>query len=321
MPKYSFIIPVYKTEKYLTECIESILAQTYQNFEIILVDDGSPDRCGEICDDYAGRYESIQVIHIKNSGLSVARNTGLKAASGEYIIFLDSDDFWYLADGLERINSALSQDTDILVFPSYNLSDKSGKISADRYSYPAILNTLEPEACLEYMITHDLFNLHAGKRVFRRSFLADNDLWFKPNIRAEDVELGFRVANLLPRYRFLDERLYVYRHREGSITTTMSSQQLYELSDIIKEYAHFSYVNDNVRNLLLSYDAYQLSLLMAHLYKIPRDDQKKIKREMREYRFLFQYRAYPRTKTIAAVHSVIGFSLTQKALSAYLRAR
>lgn len=93
--KVSIIVPVYKVEKYIRICIESILNQTYDNWELILVDDGSPDKCGEICDDYAQKDNRIKVIHKPNGGLSSARNVGLDAITGEYVTFLDSDDFWH----------------------------------------------------------------------------------------------------------------------------------------------------------------------------------------------------------------------------------
>jgi len=319
MPKYSFIIPVYKTEKYIRQCVDSILAQTYQDYEIILVDDGSPDRSGEICDAYAAANERIRAIHIENSGASVARNTGLECALGDYIIFLDSDDYWYLADALEKIDRLFLPDVDIVVFPSFNYYESNGVLQEDRYDYPPDLNSMKPEECLEFMVTHDLLNMHAAKRAYRKGFLTQNELRFKPGIRAEDVELGFRVANALPWYRFLNERVYVYRQHSGSVTTSMDANHLYELAGIITEYAKYEYVNSKVRDLLLSYDAYQLSLLLAHLYKIPRQDQRKIMNKMYEYRFLFRYKAYPRTKQIARMYSAIGYWLTQKALSAYLK--
>ena len=91
-PLVSVIIPIYKVEKYLRASIDSALNQTYENIEIILVDDGSPDACPQICDDYAEKYDNIKVIHKKNGGLSDARNHGIEASSGEYLYFLDSDD-------------------------------------------------------------------------------------------------------------------------------------------------------------------------------------------------------------------------------------
>ena len=91
-PLISVIVPVYKVEQYLHRCVDSILAQTYTNLEIILIDDGSPDRSGAICDEYAAKDSRIRVIHQKNAGLGAARNAGLDVCSGEYIAFVDSDD-------------------------------------------------------------------------------------------------------------------------------------------------------------------------------------------------------------------------------------
>ena len=93
-PLISVIVPVYKVEQYLGRCVESLLAQTYKNVEIILVDDGSPDSCPAMCDEYAAKYEKIQVIHQENKGLSGARNTGIDHAKGDFLAFVDSDDLW-----------------------------------------------------------------------------------------------------------------------------------------------------------------------------------------------------------------------------------
>ena len=91
---FSIIIPIYNVEKYLRQCIDSVLAENFLDCEIILVNDGSPDGCSEICDEYANKYSHIKVIHKHNGGLSDARNAGIKEAKGDYLIFLDSDDYW-----------------------------------------------------------------------------------------------------------------------------------------------------------------------------------------------------------------------------------
>ena len=102
--KFSIVIPIYKVEKYLHECVDSVLNQTFTDFEIILVDDGSPDKCPQICDEYAKQHSNISVIHQKNAGIACARNTGIAAAKGEYVICIDSDDYLVDADVLSCIN-------------------------------------------------------------------------------------------------------------------------------------------------------------------------------------------------------------------------
>mgnify|MGYP000955898924 CR=1 FL=1 len=125
--KISIIIPIYNVEKYLRRCIDSIVNQTYKNTEIILVNDGSPDNCGVICDEYAKIDSRIKVIHKVNGGLSSARNAGLDIASGEYIMFVDSDD-WISEDTLEKLNRYVEKGYDIINFKFRFVKEKTKNI-------------------------------------------------------------------------------------------------------------------------------------------------------------------------------------------------
>ena len=113
MPLISVIVPVYKVEPYLARCIDSILAQTFTDFELILIDDGSPDNCGRICDEYSQKNNRIQVIHKENGGLSSARNAGMEICKGDYIYFIDSDD-WIEPDMYEKLDLSSKQDKKLL---------------------------------------------------------------------------------------------------------------------------------------------------------------------------------------------------------------
>ena len=126
MIKYSIIIPVYNVEQYLSKCIESVLNQTYSNYEIILIDDGSKDDSGNICDALAKNNDFIKVIHKKNGGLSDARNVGLENSVGDYVIFLDSDDFWVDCNFLENI-SKLENNTDLIIFNSFKYYEQDNQ--------------------------------------------------------------------------------------------------------------------------------------------------------------------------------------------------
>ncbi len=133
LPLISIIVPVYRTEQYLRQCVDSLLAQTYTHIEIILVDDGSPDRSGEICEEYADKDSRVKVIHQENGGLSAARNTGLNHISGEYVMFVDSDD-WISPDNCEKaVAVALERNVDVVIW-SYRREypDKS----LDRHIFP-----------------------------------------------------------------------------------------------------------------------------------------------------------------------------------------
>lgn len=126
MPIISVIVPVYNVEKYLPRCIDSILAQTFTDFELILVDDGSPDNCGAICDEYAAKDKRVRVIHKSNGGVSSARNAGLDAASGEYVTFVDSDD--YIAeDRLKQMHSSIFESKADIAVAGFRFVDEIGR--------------------------------------------------------------------------------------------------------------------------------------------------------------------------------------------------
>lgn len=127
----SIIVPVYKVEKYLPKCIDSLIKQTYQYIEIILVDDGSPDGCGQICDDYAKKDDRIRVVHQSNSGVSVARNAGLNIARGEYIGFVDPDD-WVASDMYEGMLDAIDKNQVDLAICGYDYYDEDGNVDEQR---------------------------------------------------------------------------------------------------------------------------------------------------------------------------------------------
>lgn len=319
MPKYSFVIPVYQVEQYLDDCVTSILRQTYTDYEIILIDDGSRDKSGDMCDDYASMHKNIRVIHQDNAGAAASRNVGIRSAFGEYVIFVDSDDYWDDLQGLEKIDALMHEDVDVVVFASKNLYSNSGEIVNDRYYYPAQLNAMEPQLCLEYLIDHDLLNMSAAKKAIRRDFLVNNKLFFQQGIRSEDVEWGLRLANSLPRYRFLNEKLYVYRHRSNSVTTTVDEKHMEDYLGIICKFVNYNYCNSEVRHYLLSYVAYQYALLLAYVTLLKPSRKKEMLTELKEYNFLFQYTSYPRSKIISMAYRAVGFHGTRFFLALYLK--
>lgn len=127
----SVIVPVYGVEKYLSKCIESLVKQTFKDIEVILVDDGSPDSCGKICDMYAEKYEQLVIIHQVNQGVSVARNAGLKIAKGEYIGFVDPDD-WVAPEMYESMYGAMKETGTDLVICGYDYYDEQGQVDESR---------------------------------------------------------------------------------------------------------------------------------------------------------------------------------------------
>lgn len=211
-PEFTFVIPVYKVESYLDICVRSVIDQTYENFEVILVDDGSPDNCPRMCDEYALRDSRIKVIHKENGGLSDARNAGIRAASGKYIIFLDSDDH-VSEDACEKLMEYAVRDCDIIV------GDGECEGTERTLKHPFEIEVCSGENFLKTALRHRAMPMAAWLYVYRREFLLKNGLEFKLGILHEDEQ--FTPRAFLAAKRVVNSHVCFYHYvlRNGSITT------------------------------------------------------------------------------------------------------
>lgn len=213
----SVIIPVYKTESYLKECMDSVLKQDYPRVEIVLVEDGSPDNCPAMCDRYAEQYTNVSVVHQANCGLGLSRNSGMAASSGEYIFFLDSDDCLDGADTLTRlVRRAEEKRADIVVgsFRRFN-SEMVSEINAHHLHEGDYTRTTDFRFKGFYMYGHLAYNW--GK-LYRRSFLEEHDLKCRAYPFTQDKAHNMACCAYNPVYAFVDESVYLYRVNEGSVT-------------------------------------------------------------------------------------------------------
>lgn len=221
----SIIIPVYKTEPYLKSCIDSILRQIRDDVEIILVDDGSPDACPAICDDYAQNFSFVRVVHKQNEGLSIARNTGLNLAEGKYVWFVDSDDY-LLNDAISKVFDELAKDDtlDMLSTGLMQYFEADGTYIAEDMPYGDLL-----EGKGEYL-WHKCKAGASQRYISNRNFLLKNDLFFTPGILHEDGEWGLRAMYLASKVKILESPVYVYRIRtSGSIMSGIKIKSAYDL--------------------------------------------------------------------------------------------
>ncbi len=213
MTLFSIIVPIYNVEKYIHKCVDSLIHQTYSNIEIILVDDGSPDSCPQICDEYAEKDNRIKVIHKKNGGLSDARNSGLNIATGDYIIFVDCDDYIDI-DTCEQFAKHVDNDIDILIGDAVV---EGGTCN---------LTHLEPsetlyngKVYLKESILKNCSTMAAWLNVYKRKFLVDNNLCFKKGILHEDEQFTPRAFLCAESILVTGIEFYHYVIRENSITT------------------------------------------------------------------------------------------------------
>ena len=218
----SIVIPVYNVAPYLKRCVQSVLRQTYRDLEVILVDDGSTDGSGELCDQLASTDSRIQVVHQKNQGLSGARNTGIRQATGEYIAFIDSDDEWLFDDGLEKLLKTTNESKDLIIFKGVNIWKDGHRIPFGDYDVEHISHLPDPQAVFSYFVEAQLFQMSACFLLIRRKFLIDNELYFPHGLISEDVQWSLILWQHVKSVCVTNLEFYGYCHRENSITTSTS---------------------------------------------------------------------------------------------------
>mgnify|MGYP001751282486 FL=1 len=207
--KVSIIIPVYKVEKYLNECVQSVVNQTYKDLEIILVDDGSPDKCPEICDEYAKQDKRIKVVHRKNGGLSAARNSGIKMATGKYIYFLDSDDKIF-PNAIEQLVKFTYKYKEVDIVQG-NYAPLSGyeNLIYTKKRFPNEFVT--DKAILQRMVLNIGGAITATNKLIRTQFITSHNLYFFEGVLHEDMIWEWYVHNHINSIAICLEKTYWYR--------------------------------------------------------------------------------------------------------------
>ena len=286
--KFSIIIPVYKVEQYICQCIDSVISQSFDDYEVILVDDGSPDACPEICDDYAQKYHRVKVIHKPNGGLSDARNAGLDAARGEYVLFLESDDWWDDAEFLYKLNKTVDTTaSDMVIFGMKKYFTADNRMGDIRI----------PKKC---------------DKAVRRSLIEEYKIRFVKGQLSEDIEWCSKLLLTHPQIEVLEETSYVYRQQVStSITANVSARNINCILDIIHRYA-----TNDASNPLLNFLANQYVLLITNFMRLAKSEKKQLEHDVKAYWWLLDYDWYPYVKKVSIVKS-FGFYITKNLLRLY----
>ena len=233
MPTISIIVPVYKVEPYINRCVQSILDQTYTDFELILVDDGSPDRCGQMCDEWATKDERIRVIHKENGGLSDARNAGLDVARGEYIGFVDSDDYIYPEMYEVLFRCAVEDGSGMVTFQGFAPADPA---LASQYVNREIVQAQQALEQFHQRYYGRIWTA-APTKLYKRSIF--EGLRFREGIIYEDTDILPETVRRAGQISILPISLYEYVIRDGSIMHSSFSPKRYMILDVWKRYVTF----------------------------------------------------------------------------------
>lgn len=252
-PKVSVIIPVYKVEDYLDECLESVVKQTYKNIEVILIDDGSPDNCSHMCDDWAIKDERIKVVHQQNSGLSAARNKGIEISGGEYILFVDSDDYIDESTIEKTVAVALENEADIVCFGVFKVNQNGEIIESTENFEKKTICARDAIRDLAAGTVHDYtWNKLLHKSVF-------SNVRFPVGKAFEDIATMYKLFSNAKKISYLPDELYFYRKRQGSIISQMKTSSLQDLFTVRKE--RYDYLKTNYPEA--AEDAFELTAISA----------------------------------------------------------
>ena len=254
-PLISIIVPVYKVEKYLEKCIESILTQTYKNIEVILVDDGSPDNCPAICDRYAVKDNRIRVIHKKNGGLSDARNAGLAVAKGDFISFIDSDDF-VSKDFCELLLEASIKEKADMAICNYLVVDEDGNLIQEKNLHLPIKDGCinSQEFIKGYCGKYGWYYVIACNKIYKKKLF--ENIKYPIGKQHEDAFVIHHLAKQCNRIACIKKGLYFYVQRKGSIMSHISIRNMDLGEALIDQY---KFAKQNRNNILKNYAVRRLS--------------------------------------------------------------
>lgn len=325
--KVSFILPVYKVEKYLSECVESILAQTYSDFEILLVDDGSPDNCPALCDEWAKKDSRIKALHKPNGGLSDARNYGLEHAQGDYVVFVDSDDFWVNKDCLQRLMNVVDahSECDFIGFNcSYYYSDSKtfNKWVAydESLSKPTDKNTV-----LCSLVASGTFPMSACLKILKRKALSEINLNFIKGLLSEDIPWFIDLLEGAKKCMFINDYIYAYRQGVvGSISNSFSVRNFNSILRIIDnelQKLEGRTFNEKTKDYIKSFLAYELCICLGGLGQLDKSVRYEYYEKLKPYKWLLKFRQNPKVKKVSILNSLVGFRLTRFFLEFYFSRR
>lgn len=260
----SVIIPIYKVEKYLDECIKSVVDQTYKNIEIILVDDGSPDVCPEMCEEWAKKDSRIKVIHKKNGGLSDARNAGLDIASGEYIAFVDSDD-WVLPNMYEKLLEVIKREqADICACNIKSCySDHEVVWGCDEYTIG------DSEQILDMLYSNTKYPVSALNKLYHRKCW--KKLRFPVGKICEDAFTTYKLVHEAKKIVQITEAFYCYRIRPESIMTSGFSVKKMDEEEAWR--TNYEFVKEYYTNLYKKAFCFYLQKVHGLLCSIPKEQR------------------------------------------------
>ncbi len=305
----SIIIPVYNAEKYLEETLSSVIGQHFADYEVILVDDGSTDNSGSLCDQFAAVNQNISVLHKKNGGQSSARNLGIRAAKGEFLAFLDSDDLLCDKDSFASLSKRMVGNTDIVLYRYYKYY--SPDLISDCGISMSGLDGRDKTDVLHELVKRDAFFCSCWSKCVRRSLVIDNNLFFDENLTCEDMDWYFSVIEKAKNIAVIDKPFVYYRQRPNSVTASFKPEGIDGFIYTVEKWEKIFQGIDDPRQketLLAALAKLYCNLLIS--FSRHQKELQNQRQRIFNLRHLLKYNLNPRTKKIRLCESVLGIRLT-----------
>lgn len=317
----SIVIPVYNTEKYLAQCVNSVIEQPYEHLEVILVDDGSTDNSGKLCDEFEQKDNRIKVIHKENGGLSSARNTGIKHITGDYVLFVDSDDFIEKNSILMIVEFLKNYSTpDVVFLEAYKFYEKNNiEIPlGDGYKSDKI-NGRQKKEVMAHLACIKKYPSSSCTKLIKASLFSEHNLFFIENTTSEDIEWVTRLLNVSLSFLYYEGKYYYYRqNREGSITNTYTERKFCDLFNVIN--IVIENMKDNeFKDTYYSFMAFFYPILLMHYSNLK--DKKQYYKQVKELQYILDFKKNKRTTIVKICCKILGVNFTAKLLNLHMNIR
>lgn len=323
----SIIIPVYNADSYLDECIKSVLKQTYLDWELLLVDDGSTDGSREKCEGYSEKDSRIKVIYSERGGVSHARNAGIEVAQGEYFFFMDNDDYWKEDTLLENVMTQIEiQKAEIMMYsvisfwPNGEMSKRVKEIDV------SLINSSDKATAIRYMVEKDILTRAVWTKAIHRDLFEKCNIRFPEGMRNEDVYVTGQLLLCAENFGWCEEATYMYRKGTGVSQSDqrVSTQIIRDMQNICVEYVdnvERMSVSKELKMAYYSYIAYPFAVLMMYIGGTKDKEIKASIKPLKEYAKVLKADYNPYVKIVRKVYRIFGFGLTIRLLGWYDRIR
>lgn len=308
----SFVVPIYNVKDYLRECIDSLLNQNVNDYEIILVDDGSTDGSGCICDEYIERYKRVRVIHQKNRGQATARNIGIEMAKGEYIACIDGDDFIEKNCLKDIQNYIITNDSpDVLFLKAFKYDHKGNKKLLDEEFDEGRIVHQKREDVIQYIAELNKFPGSSCTKIVKKDLIVNKGIYFEDGKVVNDLQWVKRILFNAQSFGYYNKPYYYYRqNRAGSVTNCISSRNYRDRMEVYSGWVNEMKRTSNMteKEALKSFLAYEYPIMILDYGKIEDSEKKEAYQWLQANRDLLEYGKDTKSKLMKGLVAVAGLS-------------